>query len=253
MIISPDEVIKIAIAEEGYLEKSKAAYTINREIIYEKTSGAGQDNYTKYGKEMHDIMPKVMDFPAPWCDCFVDWCMLKAYGPETAQQLLCGAFDDYTINSSNMYKKAGKWINKGPVPGDQIFFKNSTRICHTGLVYKVDKRYVYTIEGNTSNKGILIPNGGGVFKKKYLLSYPSIAGYGRPGYDVRATCQLGDQNSDVTYLQKRLMAKGYPLYKYGADGDFGDETFRAVKQFRVENNLRSSGICDTQCWLKLEE
>ena len=251
MMISPDVVLRIALSEEGYLEKSSGAYRINKNIIYEKTSGSGSDNITKFGKEMHDIDPSIMDFPAAWCDAFVDWCMMKAYGVDKAKELLCGKFDDYTIGSSNMYKKADRWLTKNPVPGDQIFFKNSQRICHTGLVYKVDKRYVYTIEGNTSSKGILVPNGGAVAKKVYLHTYNGIAGFGRPKYDVRATCQLGDQNADVIYLQQRLMAKGYPLPKYGCDGDFGDETFKAVKQFRVDNNLRSSGTCDEECWAKL--
>lgn len=248
---SPDTVILTATNEVGYLEKSKSAYLKNPNILYDKTAGAGQDNYTKYGKEMHEISPKVMDFPAPWCDCFVDWCMYKSYGLETALKLLCGPFDDYTINSSGYYKKASKWINKDPVPGDQIFFKSSGKICHTGLVYKVDKRYVYTIEGNTSEKAILVSNGGCVTKKKYLLNYSGIAGYGRPSYDLRATCSIGDCNKDVLLLQKILMAKGYALPKYGADGDFGSETFNAVKQFRVENKLNSSGICDSNCWVKL--
>lgn len=251
-MISPDKVLRIALDEEGYLEKSKAAYTINKNIIYEKVSGAGQDNVTKYGKEMHDVYPKTMDFPAAWCDAFVDWCMYKAYGFEMAQEILCGTFDDYTINSSNFYKKANRWKTKLPVPGDQIFFKNSTKICHTGLVYKVDRRYVYTIEGNTNNKGILVPNGGGVFKKKYLLSYAGIAGYGCPRYDVRATCTLGDENEDVAYLQKRLMAKGYTLSKYGVDGSFGGETLTALKEFRVDSGLKSSTMCDADCWEALE-
>lgn len=250
-IITPDEVLKVALAEEGYTEKSKSAYTVNKKIIYEKTLGAGSDNYTKYGKEMHDVLPGVMDFPAPWCDAFVDWCMLQAYGQEKAKELLCGNFDDYTISSANYYKKAGRWICENPVPGDQIFFKNTTKICHTGLVYKADRRYVYTIEGNTSNKGLLVPNGGCVAKKRYLLNYMGIAGYGRPAYDVRATCALGDNNDDVYLMQKLLMSKGYSLPKYGADGDFGQETFVAVKKFRIDNNLRSSTICDAECWEKL--
>lgn len=252
-MISPDDVLKIALDEEGYLEKSKTVYSLNKAIIYEKSAGAGQDNITKFGKEMHDIYPKTMDFPAAWCDAFVDWCFMKAYGIAIAKQLLCGEFDDYTINSANYYKKAGRWSQKDPLPGYQIFFKNSTKICHTGLVYKVDKKYVYTIEGNTSNKGILVPNGGAVAKKKYVLNYANIAGYGMPKYDVRATCSLGDQNADVLYLQKRLLSRGYMLPRYGADGDFGEETFKAVKNFRVENGLNSSGICDAQCWDKLEK
>ena len=140
MIISPDAVINIALNEEGYLEKSKLAYSANKNIIYDKTAGAGSDNYTKFGKEMHDILPAVMDFPASWCDAFVDWCFMKAYGKEKAKELLCGNFDDYTVNSAGYYKKAGRWFTKNPVVGDPIFFKNSQRICHTGIVYKVDKR-----------------------------------------------------------------------------------------------------------------
>lgn len=62
-----DKVLKIALDEVGYLEKSKTAYKNNPNIIYEKIAGAGHDNYTKYGKEMHDIYPSVMDFPAYWC------------------------------------------------------------------------------------------------------------------------------------------------------------------------------------------
>lgn len=251
MIISPDEVLKIALAEEGYLEKSKTAYALNKDIIYDKTAGAGSDNITKFGYEMHKIEPKVMDFPAKWCDAFVDWCFMKAFGIDIAKNLLCGNFDDYTINSANLYKKANQWVNSNPLVGDQIFFKNTVRICHTGLVYKVDKRYIYTIEGNTSNKGLLVPNGGGVAKKVYLHTYVGIAGFGRPKYEVRGACALGDQNPDVVELQKRLMAKGYPLPKYGVDGQYGEETFRAVKQFRVDNDLRSSGVCDAECWLKL--
>lgn len=185
------------------------------------------------------------------CDAFVDWCFMKAFGVDIAKNLLCGNFDDYTINSANYYKKANQWVNSNPLVGDQIFFKNTVRICHTGLVYKVDKRYIYTIEGNTSNKGLLVPNGGGVAKKVYLHTYVGIAGFGRPKYEVRGACALGDQNPDVVELQKRLMAKGYPLPKYGVDGQYGEETFRAVKQFRVDNDLRSSGVCDAECWLKL--
>ena len=59
-----NKVIAIAIAETGYLEKSKSAYQKNPDILNEKTAGAGRDNYTKYGKEMHKIYPFVMDFPA---------------------------------------------------------------------------------------------------------------------------------------------------------------------------------------------
>ena len=173
-----DKVIKIAEAEVGYLEKASEAN------LYDKTANAGSANYTKYGKEMHNIYPAVMDYPAAWCDAFIDWCFYKAYGVSNAKALIGGNFDDYTPSSAQLYKNKGAWYTSNPQIGDQIFFKNSTRICHTGLVYNVDSARVYTIEGNTSGASGVIANGGGVCKKSYSLNDSSIAGYGRPKYDV---------------------------------------------------------------------
>ena len=67
----------------------------------------------------------------------------------------------------------------------QIFFKNSSgNAQHTGLVYKVDNKYVYTIEGNTSSAKGVVANGGCVRLKQYALNYNRIMGYGRPNYEV---------------------------------------------------------------------
>lgn len=165
-----DKIIKIAEAEVGYLEKRTNSQ------LDSKTANAGSNNYTKYGKAMGCNGDA-------WCDAFVDWCFVQAYGKEAAQKLL-GGFSNYTPTSAQYFKNMGKWYMSKPQIGDQIFFKNSTRICHTGLVYKVDNSKVYTIEGNTSGTSGVVANGGGVFKKSYLLTYGNIAGYGRPNYDV---------------------------------------------------------------------
>lgn len=181
-------VIQIAQNEVGYLEKSKSAYQKNKNIIYEKTAGAGQDNYTKYGKEMHDVLPSVMDFPAYWCDAFVDWCFYKAYGAK-AKDVICGNFDDYTVNSCGYYEKA-KRLGTTPQKGAQVFFtKNgkSSGCHHTGIVYEVDNNYFYTIEGNTSSGNTVVANGGCVAKKKYSISaYKGKVLFGYPRYDLVA-------------------------------------------------------------------
>ena len=171
------KVIEIALAEVGYLEKRSNSQ------LDSKTANAGSANYTKYGRDMHKLYPSVMDFPAAWCDAFVDWCFQKAYGVSNAKGLLGGKFDDYTPNSAQLYKNKGAWY-KTPKKGDQVFFTNGSRICHTGLVYKVDSAKVYTVEGNTSGASGVIANGGGVCKKSYALNYSRIAGYGRPKYDA---------------------------------------------------------------------
>ena len=172
-----DKLIKVAEAEVGYLEKRTNSQ------LDDKTANAGRNNYTKYGRDMHKLYPSVMDFPAAWCDCFVDWCFVQAYGESKAKVLLGGSFNDYTPSSAQMYKNMGAWHTSNPQVGDQIFFKNETRICHTGIVYKVDATKVYTIEGNTNGASGVIANGGGVCKKSYSLKYYKIAGYGRPEYD----------------------------------------------------------------------
>lgn len=174
------KVIEIALAEVGYLEKK------SNKNLDSKTANAGSANYTKYGRDMHKLAPSIMDFPAAWCDAFVDWDFVQAYGVEQAKKLLCGGFNDYTPASADLYKKAKRW---GDIPkvGAQIFFKNDTRICHTGLVYAVDKTYVYTVEGNTSGASGVIANGGRVCKKKYKITNSRIAGYGYPKYDEKSS------------------------------------------------------------------
>ena len=184
MLNTVDKVIAVAEQEVGYLEKSAKAYKADPSVLYKKTEGAGRDNYTKYGKEMHELYPTVMDFPAYWCDCFVDWCFQKAYGVTTAKSLIGGDFNDYTVSSAQMYKNKNAYFKSNPKVGDQVFFHNGTRICHTGLVYKVTDSYIYTIEGNTTSEAGVESNGGCVAKKCYKITNSRIDGYGRPKYDV---------------------------------------------------------------------
>lgn len=183
------KVIDIAEAEIGYLEKK------SNKNLDNKTANVGSANYTKYGRDMHNLYPAVMDFPAAWCDAFVDWCFYKAYGVSTAKSLLCGNFDDYTVTSAQLYKNKGSWY-KTPKKGDQIFFTNASGgICHTGLVVKVTSTQVITIEGNTSSTSGVVANGGCVRKKTYSLSYSRIAGYGRPAYEK--FCKNGVVNNNT--------------------------------------------------------
>lgn len=47
---------------------------------------------------------------------------------------------------------------------------------------------------------------------------------------------------DIVSLQTRLEVIGYPLPRYGADGDYGGETISAVEEFQRNNNLEVTGI-----------
>ena len=165
-----NKVLGIAEAEEGYHEKASAA------SLDSKTANSGSNNYTKYGKVMHSVQPSNMDYPAQWCDCFVDYCIYIAFGADLGRKVLCGTFDDYTVLSANYYKQAGRWYTSGQ-RGDQIFFQQASAggICHTGLVREVKNGRVYCVEGNKDNA---------VRFKEYSIYDSYIAGYGRPKYEL---------------------------------------------------------------------
>ena len=176
-----DKVIDIAILEVGYVEKA------SNSNLDDKTANSGSGNYTKYARDLD----KINFYNGPkngyaWCDVFVDWCFVEAFGKERALELLCqpekstGAGCGFSMN---FYRAHSQFYTK-PKEGDQIFFTDGSSIYHTGLVYKVDNSKVYTVEGNTSDVNYVDGNGGKVCKKSYPLNASYIAGYGRPKYDT---------------------------------------------------------------------
>ena len=60
---------------------------------------------------------------------------------------------------------------------------------------------------------------------------------------VVATLRKGDKGEDVRVLQNKLLALGYGLPKYGADGSYGAETAAAVMAFQTDKGLLVDGIC----------
>ena len=64
--------------------------------------------------------------------------------------------------------------------------------------------------------------------------------------------QHGSKGAAVKELQEDLLALGYKLPKYGADGDFGSETKKAVKAFQKDHNLPETGIADSATLAAIE-
>ena len=205
------------------------------------------------------------------CDCFVDWCFYKAYGVSNAKKLLGGNFEDYTVNSAQLYKNKGAYYRSNPKVGDQIFFHNGSRICHTGLVYKVDSSRVYTIEGNTSGGSYVIANGGGVVKKSYPLNYNRIDGYGRPKYDSTnnsssnttsnsssntsssspSNLKNGSKGNAVKTLQSNL--NKVMKSELVVDGQFNAKTESVVKAFQKRYGLVVDGVYGPKSQVKMTE
>lgn len=255
-----DRLIAVAEAEIGYLEKKSNA------SLDSKTANAGSNNYTKYNRDMK-AWAKSASLNDQWCQNFVDWCFVSAFGKEAAKKLIY-TFTNYTPTGSNAFKKKDRYIKRGkgkPKRGDVIYFYSSAkgRIGHVGIVYKVGSSTVYTIEGNTSGASTLVTNGGGVRKKSYSLTSTYIDGYGSVDYsaidgmacDAPASpsgeINLGDrvlsnytEGADVRDMQKALIALGYDLGSYGADGEYGDCTEMAVRQFQKDKGLTVTGKYD---------
>lgn len=240
MAYTVEKILKIAEGEVGYCEKSSTAVKNDSSVLNKKESGAGSDNWTKYWR---DLKPSFQG--QPWCLCWINWIFKEAYGEKQAKKLLCtpGEWTYYTPTAANYFKNKKQWKTKNPKVGDVIFFKNSTRICHVGLVVKVDDNYVYTIEGNTSGASGVVRNGGMVYGlKKYALGYSKIAGYGRPAYDVEddksknetpkketstksetTTKKTSNKSNKIKEWQKAAIADGFKFPVCGADGEWGSE------------------------------
>ena len=144
-----------------------------------------------------------------WCAVFQEWLFFKAFGERIAMQMLnipngssaagCEFFMQYFIG-------AGAFHRSVPKPGDIVFFYVSGGVNHVGIVEKVEEACVYTIEGNS---------GDSVRRNSYMISDPSIAGYGTPNYalvDGETEEEAPAGESVISTLKPRKMMNGlYPL------------------------------------------
>lgn len=279
-----EKLVSIARGELGYREKNSAA------ALDSRTAGAGGGNITKYARDL-DALGDFYNGPKQgyaWCDVFVDWCFVQAFGVATAKKLLCqpdrsaGAGCTYSLA---YYNQRGQFHRTGPQPGDQIFFGSVGDSNHTGIVTEVSGGQVHTIEGNSSD---------GVFERVYAVGAGNIAGYGRPDWSLAgdvsgpdtqpevsggrepeedpyrtgagspepssrgAACTVtlpelwtGCVGEAVRSAQLLLIGRGCGCGPDGADGDFGANTKAAVLRFQRDRGLEDDGIIGVNTWRSL--
>lgn len=248
-VMSTDEaiakVLEQARAELGYHEKASNAN------LDDKTANSGGGNWNKYARDLDNLRNFYNGGKNgyPWCDVFYDWLFVKCFGAELGRQMLCQPLNSAgagCLYSVQYYKQHGRWITGTPEPGDQIFFSYAAgEYSHTGLVESVSGGIVTTIEGNTSDS---------VGRRSYAVGSSTIAGYGRPRWELATDAsssdisfdfptsservlKVGCKGEDVEELQKNLLKMGYDVGPDGADGDFGDNTRKAVMKFQREHGL----------------
>lgn len=166
----------------------------------------------------------------------------------------CRGFTDWTLRqvgidlqgegATSQWNTAANWTIQGPIsemPADTLvclFVKKGSKMEHTGLGYndqtvecssgvqyfqKRNKKWTHYAVPKGITGGILLPDSKPILKK-------------------------GDKGLYVKDLQIELINRGYDLGKWGADGDFGKQTEKAVKQFQADHGLAVDGIVGPATW-----
>lgn len=207
------DVIAIALSQTGYLESNSSG-------SYAGTT-AGSGNYTEYNYNMGNWGS---GYAYEWCATFCSWALLQS-GCTTQNTMGAWCRNYKYTNSAYIWREVGcaHWADQlryygyfkyskhnggtyAPKTGDLIFFDwagGKSGEDHIGLVVFSDSSYVYTIEGNTSDQAGLVSAGGGVFFKKYALSYGYITGYGVLPYKTNSAAldiDYGGNNPSPGYF-----------------------------------------------------
>lgn len=284
--IAANIVLAIARNEIGYREKNSSVG------LDDPQANAGTGNYTKYARDL-DRLGNYYNGPKQgfaWCDVFVDWCFVAAFGPKIGREIIyqpVGSAGAGCSFSLSYYQQAGHFHPGNPQPGDQIFYTYQPgEISHTGIVESVSAGTVTVIEGNTSD---------GVGRRTYQLGDSRIAGYGTPNWalvnsvstpdtgsqgaaapDPEAAqpaagssvsdkicnvtlpeLRLGDAGKPVERLQTLLIGRGYYCggRSYGGreqpDGEFGPATEVAVRDLQLAAEISQDGVVGSDTWSAL--
>ena len=262
-----DLVIATALAEVGYREKASNA------SLDDPQANAGSGNWTKYARDLAAAgYYNGNKNGYAWCECFVDWCFFKAFGPD-GQRIQCqtGDLGAACIYSMQYYQQQGR-CDQNPRAGDQVFFYGGGTVGHTGIVVEVSESSITVVEGNSSDR---------VQKLSYPRSSGSIAGYGHPWYEKASAApeepqpappaedpapspqtvlvrlpllKPGATGPAVESAQLLLIHRGYNcggrkfLGRETPDGDFGPASEKAVRSFQTKAALAIDGILGPLTW-----
>lgn len=174
-----------------------------------------------------------------------------------------GIYEDWSgvnINTKARYNYSGWCTTKGTgmipakyrVPGAAVFWGNkASSITHVAYLYKP------VASNNPSGDWYIIEARGvmyGVVKTKLSARKPNFWGLMTKYFDYAnddfayVEPQLGErilrngvEGEDVKTMQSNLIALGYDLGKWGADGDFGDATEIVLMKFQRDHGCDDDG------------
>lgn len=226
------------------------------------------NNWNKYAEDPN--MVKLLGWKVqnqPWCNIFCNSAFISVFGLETGAAMIyqpIGHGSAACRTSAQFFKDHGAFTNS-PQPGDVVFFNIDGGINHQGIVTRVSGGIVSTVEGNSSDM---------VAARTYSIGSSSIAGYGRPNWDLVSNAQgtskplatpsissselisvsvpvlkKGARSAAVAAMQGALKFHGNNLASFGGiDGDFGSRTDNAIRSFQRAKGLSVDGICGAKTW-----
>lgn len=161
------DIANVALSQKDYHEGNSPA------DFGGGSSGSG--NYTEYGYWLGTQFN--------WCAVFVSWCARMAGVPESV-------IKTNSMASGSVCRFGEKKYDFGtrePQVGDILYIDNDSDpdADHVALVYKVDDTYIYSIEGNTSQKVYALK----YYKDTGCQTYyktTKILFYGVPDYEKKA-------------------------------------------------------------------
>ncbi|GLB28817.1 hypothetical protein LAD12857_07400 [Lacrimispora amygdalina] len=168
---------------------------------------------------------------------------------------LDGVFDDNTVTAVKKYQSA-RGLTPDGIVGDGTWGKIKTDITPIQTALKKKGYYTGTVDGVAGDgtyKGLV------KFQSANGLTADGMAGsstlsklYASDPTPEKPLLQLGSTGDAVIELQKKLILLGYSCGENGADGIFGDDTYRAVRQFQQNNGLSVDGKVGSNTWAKLD-
>lgn len=192
-----------------------------------------------------------------WCAMFVSHVLTIVGIGEGVTSDSCTLMQRY-MSESDKWSEPDDW----PIPGDIIFFdwdnkKEERPLDHVGICvgFEDDGTIVY-VNGNGDSSYYVTRDEINVNAKgkdghnlvAYWMRYVGEAAEKPPESEEKEVdlevrqLRKGMTGGDVKTLQRLLFADGYSVGLCGDDGDFGDDTEKAVIKYQKDHALEPDGI-----------
>lgn len=194
--------------------------SINAEWIKRKEDS--ESNYKK-AYEMYLKRKDIKGARAFDCSGLVCWALCE-----------CGAKPKgFDTTANGLYKSYTTAISKHDLKdGDLCFKVKDGKAHHVGIYYSGR-----VIEAKGRAYGVVANeiSGWSAYGRLNINWEPEET------FVLKRVLRKGDKGDDVKWVQNALLQRRYRLPKYGADGDYGTETLKAVKQFQRDKGLKDDG------------